>query len=194
MEGNWLQVVVDERTRSEPRNAIHAAMRANTLTLSSKYSSPSRSGAEPTGPTLRQPTPACPSPLHYPVQLAAGHSRHTRARGAASNSPCTTACSRHHSHATGRDTAAEWCRLVCQSLQRLTSQYPTHLAMPRCKRLMLRFPRRNRTGGSGREQSKTRTKPPPYTRSLACCTQAWPVIAYRGGSCNSGHFAPVASD
>ena len=115
MEGNWLQVV-DERTRSEPRNAIHAAMRANTLTLSSKYSSPSRSGAEPTGPTLRQPTPTCPPPPQYPVQLAAGHSRHTRARGAASNSPCTTACSRRHGHAAGRDTAAEWCRLVCHYL------------------------------------------------------------------------------
>ena len=35
MDGNCLQVV-DERTRSEPRNAIHAAMRANLEYLNSK--------------------------------------------------------------------------------------------------------------------------------------------------------------
>lgn len=96
--------------------------------------------------TLPSTTPLPCATRRWPQQ--------TRERRAASNSPCTTLyCTNVLSHATDRDT--HYCchhhpdqPSVCEYVQVTTTYFHRRLplAMPRCKRLMLRFPRRNGPG------------------------------------------------
>ena len=108
-------------------------------------------------PTLRQPTVAaalCPPPLHYPVQLAAGHSRHAREeqrqilRAPPSTVPVCSVTPQAETLTTAVTTISISRAYVSEYVQVTTTYFHRRppLAMPRCKRLMLRFPRRNGPG------------------------------------------------
>lgn len=151
------------------RSTPPCALTLNTLTLNN-HPRPTVRQAAWAEPTAKLSANQRPPGLHHSTTLCNSPLATADTRASA-RSPILRAPPPLDSHATDRETpllpssrAGEWCGLVYEYVQVMYNDFlPLDTSpMPRCKRIMLRFPRRNGPG-SGRKTSppKTRTKPPP---------------------------------